>query len=72
MRDFIEKGDKFFGVITKYSLLVGGITSLINGVFYSETDGERLAWFCSTLFAFSGFAQIIKLSIKEDENDISG
>ena len=72
MSDFIKKGDKIFGAITKYSSLVGGFTSLINAIFYSETDGERLAWICSALFAFSGFAQVVKLSIKEDENDIPG
>ena len=66
MSDFIEKGDKIFGVITKYSLLVGGFTSLINAFIYSETDGERLAWVCSSLFAFCGFGQIVKLNHKEE------
>jgi hypothetical protein len=75
MSDFIEKGDKFFGVITKYSLLGGGILSLVNAFVYSGTDMEKLAWVCSSLFALSGFAQILKLEyqIKEnDEDNISG
>jgi hypothetical protein len=72
MSDFIEKGDKFFGVITKYSLLGGGILSLVNAFVYSGTDWEKLAWVCSSLFALSGFAQIVKLQMKDDEDNIPG
>lgn len=71
MKDFIEKGDKFFGYVTKFSLLIGGILSLINSMMYSNTDWEGIAWCTSGLFALSGFGQILKLEskIKEDDED---
>lgn len=69
MNDFIEKGDKFFGVITKYSLLFGGILSLVNAFVYSGTDWEKLAWVCASLFALSGFAQIVELERKIKDKD---
>jgi hypothetical protein len=72
MSDFIEKGDKIFGVITKYSLLIGGILSLVNAFVYSRTDMEMLAWVCASLFALSGFSQIVKLQMKDDEDNIPG
>jgi len=73
MSDFIEKGDKIFAAITKHSLLLGSITSFINAFFYSDTDMEKLAWVCSSLFAISGFSQIVQLEkkIKKDEDNIS-
>ena len=72
MSDFVEKGDKIFGIITKYSLLVGGVLSLVNAFVYSRTDMEMIAWVCSSLFALSGFSQIVKLQMKDDEDNIPG
>ena len=65
--------DKIMKVINKYSLLFGGLLSVYN-IYGADTTFEMLAWSCSSLFALSGFAQIVELEkkLKDNEDDIPG
>ncbi len=73
MSDFYNKMDKVNNVITKYSLLVGGIFSVYNSFLGSRTEWEMLAWACASMFALSGFSQIVNLEkkLKDDEDSVS-
>jgi hypothetical protein len=70
----MEKFEKIMQVINKYSLLLGGISSLYCAFLSRNTNWEMIAWACASMFALSGFAQIVELEkkIKDYEDDIPG
>lgn len=70
----MKKFEKVMSVINKYALLVGGISSFFNSYFSTESKWEMVAWACAALFALSGFAQIVELEKKlnDNEDDIPG
>jgi hypothetical protein len=70
----MSKFEKVMKVINKYVLLVGGISSFINALAFSNTTFEMLGWACGAMYALSGFAQIVELEkkLKDNEDDIPG
>ena len=73
MANFYNNMDKINNIITKYSLLFGGIFSFYNTICCSKTEWEMLAWACASMFALSGFSQIVNLEkkLKDDEDSVS-
>ena len=65
----MDKFEKVMQVVNKYSLLLGGFTSLYCATLSRNTTWEMLAWACSSMFAFSGFAQIIEIEKKLKDKD---
>jgi|688.fasta_scaffold1064557_2 hypothetical protein len=65
----MEKFEKIMRVVNKYSLLLGGFTSLYCATLSRNSTWEMVAWACSSMFAFSGFAQIVEVEKKLKEKD---
>jgi hypothetical protein len=65
----MEKFEKVMQVVNKYSLLLGGITSLYCTTLSGNTTWEMMAWACASMFALSGFAQIVEVEKKLKEKD---